>query len=124
MTPEDAIKRLEFHAQPEQGSFLYMLRPYSGLRADVLADLHAALVAATPCFSNPELPTGLVSALWAISHYGRAWALMPDGMLRANQLINDADLATLESFLSDFDDAVARLLDGGGEDAFADWGKG
>ena len=122
MTPDDAVQRIIFHSQPESGAFLEMLRPYRGLRDDVLTELSACLRAAAPRFTGKDVSRELVSALWAISYFGRFWALDPHGMLRRNHLISDADLARLAQFLGHFDFAVALLLDGVDVDnAFADW---
>ena len=113
MTPEQAIDRLLWHTHPESGAFLEMLRPYRGtLDVDVLRDVESAVRAALPVLSESEVPRRLVSALWTIVHYGRMWALDPDGMLRRNNLINDQDRETLESFMSCLSLAVALVFDG------------
>ena len=117
MTPEEASKRLHFHAQPEAGSFLGMLRPFRGLRQEILQDVISALRASAPILGLDEtLPRQLLSALWAISYLGRSWALAPHGMLRANKLINDDEVASLATFLDRFDYGVMMLLEGAGED--------
>jgi hypothetical protein len=121
MTPDDAIKRLIFHAEPEPGAFLDMLRPYSGLRDEVLIDLKTSLRAAAPRFAEQHLPRELVSALWELLYCGWLWALVPGGMLRRNHLISDADRKRLEDFLENFGMAVTMLLQGSFEEAFADW---
>lgn len=121
MTPDEACKRIIFHSQPEPGAFLEMLRPYGGLREDILIDLKGALRAAAPVFAKNEVPRELAAALWAISHLGRSWALEPGGMLRSNHLISDADLARLDEFLHQFGYAVFTLFDGAFDEAFADW---
>jgi hypothetical protein len=121
MTIDEAAKRLAFHVQPEAGSFLYMLRPYQGIRDDILSDVKATLRACAPRFSADNLPRELVHGLWAISYFGRAWALEPEGMLRRNGLITDGDQRKLAGFLEHFDYAVAMLLDGAVDAAFADW---
>ena len=121
MTCDEAIERILFHARPEPGAFLEMLRPYHGLRDEVLVELKACLRTAALRFVDRTLPRELVSALWAISYFGRLWALEPDGMLRRNCLISDNDLARLRAFLDHFDYAVAILLEGGVDTAFANW---
>lgn len=111
MTPEQAIERLDWHTQPEPDAFLGMLRPYSGtLRLEVLGDLEEAVRGALPALSQPVLSRRLVSSLWAIVHYGRMWALEPDGMLRRNNLISDHDLGTLERFLTGLSFGLALIL--------------
>jgi hypothetical protein len=46
-------------------------------------------------------------SLWAISYFGRFWALEPHSMLRRNNLIRDDDLKTLAAFLGRFDCLVS-----------------
>lgn len=113
MTPEEAAKRLVFHGQPEPGAFLEMLRPYRGLRGDVLHDVMACLRASAPLLVGPSVSRELASALWAISHLGRSWALDSDGMLRRNGLIADHDRIALGEWLERFEYAVMTLLEGG-----------
>ena len=74
-----------------------MLRPYRGLRDDVLADVKASLRACAPLFSKDRLSREL-STLWAISFFGRFWALEPEGMLRRNNLITDDEQNQLADF--------------------------
>jgi hypothetical protein len=66
-----------------------MLRPYQGLHQEVLDDVLDALRARADALTEPRLDRHLVTALWAIQHFGRAWALEPDGMLRRNRLISE-----------------------------------
>jgi len=115
MDPDDAVKRLIFHAEYHSegtGAFLEMLRPYRGMRDNVLTDVMDALRAAASIVSRDSVPRELASALWAISHLGRSWALDPGGMLRRNKLISDSDQRKLATFLEQFDYAVMTLLDG------------
>ena len=98
-----------------------MLRPYQGLSVDALADVKESLRACAPRFSEDRLPRELVHALWAISYFGKFWALEPEGMLRRNGLISDDDQKKLAKFLERFDYAVAMLLDGAIDEAFIAW---
>jgi len=111
MTPAEGAQRLIFHTLPEEGSFLNMLRPYDGLRHDILADVLDALRACAPKITADAVPRDLVSALWAISHHGRSWALAARGMLRRNNLISADDQKALGTFLERFDYAVYALLE-------------
>jgi hypothetical protein len=117
VTADEGMQRLVFHTTPSPESFLGMLRPYGGLRQEVLADVSDALRASAPKMSGELFPRELASAVWAISYYGRCWALAPNGMLRANRLITDADLNRLSNFLEWFDYAVMTLLDSGASQA-------
>ena len=125
MTPEQGIQRLIFHTLPETGSFLDMLRPYNGLKQDVLVDVLDALRASAPKIKEGMLQRELACALWAISYLGRRWSLAPGGMLRRNHLISEIDQAALESFFERFDYAVMILLeDGNFDEAFHGLGLG
>ena len=120
MSPDEAVQRLDFHTQPEPGSFLEMLRPYRGLRDDILEDVSRSLRACAPLFGEDRVPRNLLSSVWTISFLGRLWALEPDGMLRRNGLIDKYDLKRLGTFLEHLDWAVFKLLEKL-PDPFADW---
>jgi hypothetical protein len=113
MTSDEGAMRLVFHAQPNSGAFLDMLRPYRGLQMPVLQDVMRALRAAAPRLSKDSLERELLSAVWALSYYCRLWALEPRGMLRRNNLIDEADLQKLARFIEGFDYAVMTLLEKG-----------
>ncbi|MBV8761290.1 MAG: hypothetical protein JO257_28595 [Deltaproteobacteria bacterium] len=94
-----------------------MLRPYHGVVDElILKDVTDALEASAPLLRRDAPPRELVAAIWAISHFGRAWALAPDGMLQRNRLIEDADVAMLAAFLDAFDLRVLELLEAASED--------
>lgn len=112
MTPEDATRRLAFHATPEPGSFLTMLRRYRGLDEVVLEDLDEALRASADRLSAAPLPRELVSALWTISHLGRALAVDPCSALRRDERMAPAEQARLAAFMAAFDEAILELLEG------------
>ena len=113
MTPGEAAHRLEFHTQPVPGSFLGMLRPYQSLDPAVLDDLLATLHACADAFGLDPMPRALVSAVWTISCFGRAWALAPDGALRRNGLLAEEDRQRIEACLDEFDWKIAMLLNDG-----------
>ena len=121
MTPAEAMQRLMFHTRPEPGSFLNMLRPYRGLDANVMRDVAQSLRVCAERFQDERVPRELISAVWALSHLGRLWALEPDGMLRRNGLISDEDQTTLSAFLDRFEYAVMMLLDRAPDAALAGW---
>lgn len=112
MQPDEAARRIQFHATPEEGSFLDMLRPYRGIRQEILDELEHSLRAAAPRFMEPTVDRELVGSLWAICHLGRLWATDPDGMLRRNNLITLEDLRRLGIFLEKISYATMMLLDG------------
>ena len=114
MTPDQALARLIFHAGPEPGAFLAMLRPYRGLHEDVLQDLSRALRGAAPALAAETLPRAVVSALWAISHLARSW-------LDRNVGLAVPESVRLGEFVTRFDYAVMHALEGELDDEFSDW---
>ena len=110
-----------FHSMAEEGAFLHMLRPYRGLKDEVLADLRAALVACRSTFSRRELPRELVSAVWSIAQLGRLWAIEPKGMIQRNRLMTPADTAKITTFMDRFESTMLRLLADGTADPFDEW---
>src|SRR5262245_47937090 len=108
MDSDEAVERLRTQAD----IFLEMLRPYCGLRDEVLKDVMDALRNCLPKLREERVSRELVAELWAISRLGRSWALDPGGMLRRNDLIEPADQKKLWDFLEDFDHAVFAQLDG------------
>jgi hypothetical protein len=123
MTLDAAREQLEFHcgAEPRiddprwKDGLLSTLRPYAGLRLDVLANVTECVDAvADHLRTTSHLDRRIVSSLWAIVHLTRAWALEPDGMLKRNHLITDEDAATLESWVSDLSYQIFTILDGNG----------
>ncbi|HET6611325.1 MAG TPA: hypothetical protein VFG83_05020 [Kofleriaceae bacterium] len=97
--------------------FLEMMRPYKGLREEVFADLLVAVRAVSEDIRSAEpLDRNLVSALWGICHFTRAWALAPDSMLRRNQLITAEDVDRLDTWIDGLSYAIAMLLDGADDD--------
>jgi len=104
-----------------EDGFLGSLRPYRGLREDHFHEVMEALRVAAPLLEAPRLDRQLVSALWGMCHFARAWGVHPDGMLRDNKLISDEDVARLEKWVSDISYAVAMILDGSRDSAFEDY---
>jgi len=99
--------------------FLGMLRPYHGLREHNFHEVMQALRTISPTLQYAALDRELVSALWGICHFGRAWALETGSMLQRNGLITPADAGRLDEWLSIISYAVACLLDDSGvEEAF------
>ena len=131
MTSAEAKQLLLLHsgAHPDtnhsksQSGFLGSLRPYGGcLLAENFHEVMAALKVLAPQLEGPLVDREVASALWGICHLGRAWGVEPDGMLRSNRLISDADIARLESWIECISYATMVLLDGGGiEEAFHEY---
>ena len=122
MTRDEAIEELSYHcgANPNiddprwQCGFLSMLRPYQGLRQETYDHLIRCVRSLVPHLGHdPVLDRRVVSSLWGICHLARMWGLHPEGMLRSNNLISDADLQTLEAWVEDLSYDVLMVLDGG-----------
>ena len=102
-------------AQSLDDGFLQSLRPYRGhLDAAAMNDvLNCVSAVAEHLKTADTLDRAVVNSLWGINHWARSWALHPDGMLRRNGLISDADRQTLSDWLDDLAERIAFMLDGG-----------
>ena len=120
-----AVEQLTFHCgtNPDiddprwAAGFLQSLRPYRGqLDTDAMDDVLACVDAVADHLTTADsLDRTVINSLWGINHYARSWALHPDGMLRRNGLISDADRQYLSDWLDDFADRIAMMLDGGAD---------
>lgn len=112
MTPEDAMARLIEHANPHDPpwGFMDMLRPFRGLRREVLAEVTKLTDLASPLLTAELVPRQLVGALWTIVQIGRLWALDKGGMLERNHLLSDEEREDLERFLDDLQITVDGYL--------------
>ncbi len=125
MTLDEAKELLSLHAftHPDaaehpkaESGFLGALRPYRGLSEANFREVMLALRVLGPSLAEDRLDREVVAALWGICHFGRAWGVHPEGMLRRNGHIADADVVRLEQWLEAISYATACLLDGAGED--------
>ncbi|WP_404309313.1 hypothetical protein [Neorhodopirellula lusitana] len=118
-----AVERLTYHCGSNPniddprwaGGFLQSLRPYRGhLDAVAMDDVLNCVDAVAEHIKTADvLDRAVVNSLWGINHWARSWALHPDGMLRRNGLISDADRQTLSDWLDDLAERIAFMLDGG-----------
>ncbi|NGZ74260.1 hypothetical protein [Saccharibacillus alkalitolerans] len=130
MNKEQAVERLNMHAfvhedlehEKVRDGFLGMLRPYQGRLIDEnFHELMEILDVLAEELEKDPLDREIVSRLWSICQYARAWAIEPNGMLRRNELISDEELGKMAEWIDMLSYAVATLLEGGGrEEAF--WG--
>ena len=121
MTLAAAREQLAFHcgADPRvndprwKNGFLSTLRPYAGLRKDVLDDVDRCVDAVAAHLRQAELlDRGIVNSLLGIVYFGRAWALDEESMLVRNSLITEEDATFLANWLNDLSFRIAMLLDG------------
>lgn len=131
MTPSDAREALRFHsgAHPDVDDprstlgFVGSLRPCTGLREENFHGVMKALRVLAPELQSQFVDREVVSALWGICHFGRAWGIDRDGMLRRNSLISDEDVERLEHWVQTISYATAMVLDGTIDEAFADYDR-
>lgn len=128
MNKEEAVELLKKHAYVHENledekvtrGFLGMLRPFDGMLIE--ANFHEVMEILDVLADELEqeaLNRAVVSCLWSICQYARAWALESGGMLRSNELIADEQLRLMAEWVDIVSYAVATLLEGGGrEEAF------
>jgi ribonuclease D len=126
MNKEEAKELLLLHAfmqedsmntKAEQG-FLGMLRPFQGilLEENYHEVMEALQVLADDVSERDTVDREIMAALWSICHLSKAWAIHPEGMLRRNNLITDAQVEEMETWIEDISYATLCLLDGAGFD--------
>jgi hypothetical protein len=105
------------HPKVENG-FLGMLRPFKGklIEANFHEVIEAIKTLADELETENKVDKEIISALWGICHLGRAWAIHPDGMLRRNNLIKEAQIQKLEGWIEDISYATMMLLNGSGKE--------
>jgi hypothetical protein len=114
MTDAEAIELLGFHACTDeriadlrwQSGFLGSLRPYTGLRERNFHEVMAIVSVLHRSLHRQNVPRQVVSSLWSLCHYGRAWGVDPLGNLRRNGLISDRDSDLLEVWITTISRAV------------------
>ncbi|MEV6280635.1 hypothetical protein [Nocardia sp. NPDC051832] len=120
MTPDSARELLLFHSGAHnevddprwQQGFLGMLRPYHGLREENFHSVMACVRVLAPALERDSVDREMIQALWAICHFGRAWGVWPDSMLRRNNLITEEDAARLSDWIETISYAMACVLEG------------
>lgn len=98
--------------------FLGSLRPYRGLDENNFHEVMAALRVLAPHFKSEKLDREIIESLRGICHLARAWGVDPDGMLRCNHLIEEADWRRLEEWIEMISYAVFMLLESDEATAF------
>jgi hypothetical protein len=128
MTIEDAIEELEYQSGQHENieserwenGFLGQLRPFKG----VLHEKNYHLIIQALKILAPELEKDfinkrIINAIWGICHFGRMWAIYPDGMLQRNELLNEQQTSQIDDWLIDISYAAFCLLEGtGSKEAF------
>ena len=93
--------------------FLGSLRPYRGkLNHDSFMEVMACIKALGPQISlETHVRRSIISNLWGICHLARDWATHPDGMLRRNNLISEADIEIMTQWINCISYATMMFLD-------------
>lgn len=122
MTPAEAKTALQFHAfthadfedERATSGFLGSLRPYRGRlnEAGFHEVMQALRVLAPQLGADDRVDRLVLRDILAIVHYGRAWGLDPDGMLRSNGLISPDDVDTLDRWVHCMQYTITQILDG------------
>ncbi len=122
MNFENVKEKLMFHSgrhpdidDPRWGNgFLGSLRPFKGkLDESIFHDIMSCLRSLSDYLRNSDLlDKEIVSSINGILHYGRAWALEEEGMLRRNNLISDVDVEKMSDWLNCISDTFCILMDG------------
>ena len=94
--------------------FLGSLRPYRGkLNHDAFIEVMACLKVLGPLISSEtHVKRSTLSNLWGICYLARDWATHPDGMLRRNKLILEADVEIITQWINCISYATMMFLDG------------
>lgn len=128
MTIEDAIEELEYQSgrhenigsERWENGFLGQLRPFKGvLHEKNYHSIMQALKILAPELEKDFIDKRIISTIWGICHFGRMWAIDPDGMLQRNELLNEQQTLQIDDWLIDVSYAAFCLLDGtGSREAF------
>lgn len=121
MTIEDAIEELEYQSgrhenigsERWENGFLGQLRPFKGvLHEKNYHSIMQALKILAPELEKDFIDKRIISTIWGICHFGRMWAIDPDGMLQRNELLNEQQTLQIDDWLIDVSYAAFCLLDG------------
>lgn len=127
MTKEEALVLLSFHSfthediyhpKMEKG-FLGMLRPFSGeLYEENFHELMKILWVLKDDLQSPSIDRTIISNLYSICHYSRAWGLDPGGMLQSNNLLTPPQIEQLWNWTDTISYCISCLLEGSEGEAF------
>ena len=132
MTNDEAKQILKYHSflhenpnEPKMTTgFLGALRPFQGtLTDDNFHEIMKCLKVLANEFENNIIEQEVVSALWGICHYSRAWALYNNGMLQRNNLLTQEQIEILDIWICMISYAVTWLLEGNVEEAFFEYNE-
>ena len=121
MNRSEALELLRYHSSDHddidnpkwETGFLGMLRPFRGnLLEENFHELMAILKVLAPDFRNDKIDREIVNSFWGICHFGKAWGVDPEGMLRQNNLIEADQIKRLATWIDCISYTVALLLNG------------
>ncbi len=131
MTPKEAKQALLYHSfladdvhHPKmENGFLGMLRPFQGelYAANFQEILQALQVLGDDFRRQKQVDKEVMSALWGICVFGRAWAVEPGGMLQANDLISAEQIEQMREWVDRIAYATAMLLGGSDDETAFYW---
>jgi len=122
MTKEEAKKLLKYHGfthedvnhpKMEKG-FLGMLRPFAG---DLIEENYHEVMEAIKALSddlrdNEKVDREVISAIWGICYYTRAWAIESESALQRNNLIKKDQVEKLKNWIDVISYTTKMILDG------------
>ncbi|UUF15541.1 MULTISPECIES: hypothetical protein [Flavobacterium] len=132
MTKEEAIEELMYQSAHHENiesdrwenGFLGQLRPFRRvLHEENYHLIMQALQVLSPELEKDFVDKRIISCVWGICHYGRMWALYPQGMLQGNNLITKEQVEQIDQWLIDISYAASCLLEGAVEEAFWNYNK-
>lgn len=121
MTKEEAIEELMYQSTQHknikssrwENGFLGQLRPFGRVLYEENYHLiMKALKVLAPELEKDFVDRRIISAVWGICHFGRMWALYPEGMLQSNNLITPEQISQIDDWLCDISYAACSILDG------------
>jgi len=94
---------------PHRPGILSKLRPYRGVDEHDYPELMTAILTIGKDFASPD-SYDLVRHIWGLCWTIRNWAVRPTGLLRANKIISEQEVAVLDTWCEVIETTMLRLL--------------
>ena len=121
MTEIEALELLKHHSynhddiehpKTEKG-FLGMLKPFDGQLYEAnFYELMSILTILKQHFRKDKIDRQIISSVWGICHFSRAWGLDEEGMLKRNNLLEESQIKQLLVWVDCISYVVSGLLEG------------